>query len=46
MATKRRPPARYAPERTPQEVARDWLGVQMLILVVVIVVPILFAMVR
>jgi hypothetical protein len=42
MATRRR----KRTTRTPKEVARDWLGVQLLILAVVIFVPLLFAMVR
>jgi hypothetical protein len=43
MATKKH--KRTAHPRTPKEIGRDWLGVQLLILAVVIFVPLLFAMV-
>jgi hypothetical protein len=45
MATRKRKRT-TRPTRTPKEVGRDWLGVQLLILAVVIFVPLLFAMVR
>jgi hypothetical protein len=43
---KRKRTTRPRTTRTQKEIARDWLGVQLLLVAVVIFVPLLFAMVR